>query len=154
MRTVRDRSKAPFVLMSLVICPHRISALRTITTRSHFECAQASRRVGLSSKTLGAIQSQFTVSLKRYPETKQNSVLVFLPSFSSQHVDLEHPPDKEHCDDCPCDMNYPVADCLRSAEVEHDGIVARGLTDLVAVSLKRYPDTRQEKSPRIRGLSD
>jgi hypothetical protein len=35
--------------------------------------------------------------------------------------------DKEYCNNCPCDMNDPVASCFRFAEIEHDGIVPRGL---------------------------
>jgi hypothetical protein len=45
-----------------------------------------------------------------------------------QHIDSEHPPDEEDCDDCACDVNYPVAGRLGSAEIEHDGMVARGLS--------------------------
>lgn len=43
-----------------------------------------------------------------------------------QHIDPKHPPDEEDCDDCSGDVNDPVDGCLRFAEIEHDGIVARG----------------------------
>ena len=45
-----------------------------------------------------------------------------------QHIDSQHPPDEEYCNNCPCDVNDPVACCLRFAEVEHDGILARAQT--------------------------
>lgn len=44
-----------------------------------------------------------------------------------QHVDPQHPPHKEYRDDCAGNVNNPVAKCLRFAEIEHDGIVARAL---------------------------
>jgi len=47
-----------------------------------------------------------------------------------QHIEPQHPPDKEYCNNCPCDMNDPVASCFRFAEIEHDGIVARAQTRL------------------------
>lgn len=44
-----------------------------------------------------------------------------------QHIEPQQPPDKEYCNNCPCDMNDPVASCFRFAEIEHDGSVPRGL---------------------------
>jgi len=43
-----------------------------------------------------------------------------------QHIESQHPPDKKYCNNCPCDVNDPVANCFRFSEIEHDGIVARG----------------------------
>src|SRR6202521_5125632 len=43
-----------------------------------------------------------------------------------QHIESQHPPDKEYCNDRPRNMDDPVATCFRIAEIEHDGIVARG----------------------------
>jgi hypothetical protein len=42
----------------------------------------------------------------------------------SQYVRSKHPPDKEYCDDGPCDVNYPVASCFRFAKIEHAAMVA------------------------------
>jgi hypothetical protein len=42
----------------------------------------------------------------------------------SQYVHPKHPPDKEYCDDGPCDVNYPVASCFRLAKIEHAAMVA------------------------------
>jgi hypothetical protein len=44
-----------------------------------------------------------------------------------KHIDTQHPPDKKYRDDCPRDMNDPVADCFWFAKIKHDGIVAWGL---------------------------
>jgi hypothetical protein len=44
-----------------------------------------------------------------------------------EHVNPQHPPDKQYRDDRPSDMDDPVADRFRFAEIEHDGIVARAL---------------------------
>jgi hypothetical protein len=43
-----------------------------------------------------------------------------------QHIESQHPPDKEYCDNCACEMNDPVASCFRTTEIEHGGIVAWG----------------------------
>jgi hypothetical protein len=43
-----------------------------------------------------------------------------------QHIDSEHPPDKEYRNNCPRNMDDPVATCFRTAKIEHDEIVARG----------------------------
>src|ERR1035437_9906372 len=43
-----------------------------------------------------------------------------------QHIESQHPPDKEYCNNRPRNMDDPVATCFRIAEIEHDGIVARG----------------------------
>ena len=42
----------------------------------------------------------------------------------SQYVHPKHPPDKEYHDDGPRDVNYPVASCFRSPEIEHGAMVA------------------------------
>jgi hypothetical protein len=62
-----------------------------------------------------------------------------------QHVEPQHPPDEEQRDDGTRDMNDPVANCFRLAEIEHGGIVARGLkrgsgaTDRRASSGRKSP---------------
>jgi hypothetical protein len=43
-----------------------------------------------------------------------------------QHIDSQHPPDKEYRNNCPRNMDDPVATCFRIAKIEHDEIVARG----------------------------
>src|ERR1017187_5694329 len=43
-----------------------------------------------------------------------------------QHIESQHPPDKEYCDNCACEMNDPVASCFRTTEIDHGGIVAWG----------------------------
>jgi hypothetical protein len=43
-----------------------------------------------------------------------------------QHIESQHPPDKEYCNNRPRNMDDPVATCFRIAEIERDGIVARG----------------------------
>jgi hypothetical protein len=49
-----------------------------------------------------------------------------------QHVDPQHPPHKEYRDDCAGNVNNPVAKCFRFAEIEHEGIVARGIKQAAA----------------------
>lgn len=41
-----------------------------------------------------------------------------------ENVNAQHPPDKEYCDDSPRDMDDPVANRFRGAEVEHAAMVA------------------------------
>ena len=36
-----------------------------------------------------------------------------------EHIESKHPPDKEYCDNCPRDVNYPITNCFRFAEIEH-----------------------------------
>jgi len=43
-----------------------------------------------------------------------------------RHIESQHPPHKEYCNNCSRNMDDPVATCFRIAEIEHDGIVARG----------------------------
>ena len=43
-----------------------------------------------------------------------------------QHIESQHPPNKEYRYNCPRNMDDPVATCFRIAEIEHHGIVARG----------------------------
>jgi hypothetical protein len=63
-----------------------------------------------------------------------------------QHIDPQHPPDKQYCNDCPSDMNDPVASCFRFAEIEHDGIVARTQVRLtLPVYLSLAVTQRKEK---------
>lgn len=44
-------------------------------------------------------------------------------SAELQHIDPQHPPDKEYRDDCTSDVDDPVGGSFRLAKVEHDGIV-------------------------------
>jgi hypothetical protein len=58
---------------------------------------------------------------------KRNRSFVFQGGL--QHVEPQHPPDEEQRDNGTRDMNDPVANCFRLAEIEHGGIVARGLNE-------------------------
>jgi hypothetical protein len=53
-----------------------------------------------------------------------------------QHIDPQHPPDEEDCNYCTCNVNEPVGGCLRLAEIEHGGILARGLWCLRLVNTR------------------
>jgi hypothetical protein len=55
-----------------------------------------------------------------------------------QHIDPQHPPDEEDCNYCTCNVNEPVGGCLRLAEIEHGGILARG-PDLDGARIARRP---------------
>jgi hypothetical protein len=46
----------------------------------------------------------------------------------SQHIHPKHPPDKKYRDDCPRDVNYPVASCFRAPKIEHAAMVAGRVT--------------------------
>jgi len=74
------------------------------------------RLVHLSTAKLDPQRRGFP-AFRNLPELEENL----------QHIDPEHPPDEENRDDCTSDMDDPVAGGLRSAEIEHDGMVARGV---------------------------
>src|ERR1700687_1492401 len=58
-----------------------------------------------------------------------------------QHIESQHPPDKEYCHNRPRNMDDPVATCFRIAEIEHDGIVARGSSKAPIGSWRKIPIT-------------
>jgi hypothetical protein len=41
-----------------------------------------------------------------------------------KNVNVQHPPDKEYRDNATRDVDNPVTDCFRGAEVEHAAMVA------------------------------
>ena len=45
--------------------------------------------------------------------------------WALEDIDAQHPPDQEYCNDCRGYMDDPVATSFRTAEIEHDGMVAR-----------------------------
>jgi hypothetical protein len=67
------------------------------------------------------------------------SLQFFNDGGALQHIEPQHPPDKEYCNNGSGDMNDPVANCFRFAEIEHDGIVAR--TEGRSAARHPYPKT-------------
>jgi hypothetical protein len=58
-----------------------------------------------------------------------------------QHIESQYPPDKKYCNNCRRNMDDPVATCFRSAEIEHDGIVARSSDRAPMDSWREIPIT-------------
>ena len=58
-----------------------------------------------------------------------------------QHIESQHPPNKEYRNNCPGNVDDPVATCFRIAEIEHDGIVARGSNKAPIGSWRKIPIT-------------
>src|ERR1019366_10174057 len=69
-----------------------------------------------------------------------------------QHIESQHPPNKEYRNNCPGNVDDPVATCFRIAEIELDGIVARGSNKAPIGSWRKIPITvRRDKSACSRG---
>ena len=71
-----------------------------------------------------------------------------------QHIESQHPPNKEYRNDCPRNMDYPVATRFRTAQIEHDGIVARGSNKAAIGSWRKIPITLKTPFLGLAGVKE